>query len=49
MKIKGTKDLLFDLSRPFKTDEIQWRAQRVTKDKMGNDVAMMLALSLIHI
>ena len=43
MKLKQTSDLLFELAKPFKTDEIEWRAQRVAKDKMGNDVAMMLA------
>ena len=41
--VKSTSDLLFALSKPFKTDEIKWRAQRVTKDKAGNNVAMMLA------
>ena len=42
-KKREVSDLLFALSRPFKTDQIKWRAQRVSKDKAGNSVAMMLA------
>ena len=48
MKLKQTSDLLFELAKPFKTDEIEWRAQRVAKDKMGNDVAMMLAYVTVN-
>ncbi len=46
-KVK-TDDLLFKLSRPFPTDSIEWRAQRVSKDKMGNNVAMMLAYVTVN-
>ena len=48
MKLKQTSDILFDLAKPFKTDQIEWRAQRVAKDKMGNDVAMMLAYVTVN-
>ena len=47
-KVTSTEDLLFLLSRPFPTDSIEWRAQRVSKDKMGNNVAMMLAYVTVN-
>ena len=32
MKLKQASDILFELAKPFKTDQIEWRAQRVAKD-----------------
>jgi hypothetical protein len=45
---KTSQDLLFELSKPFRRDDIEWRAQRVSKDKMGNNVAMMLCYVTVN-
>ena len=43
-KIKTTEDIMFELSKPFPKEEIQWRVQRLTKDGTSG-----LALAYVNV
>jgi hypothetical protein len=43
-KVKTTEDIMFELSKPFPREEIQWRVQRLTKDGTSG-----LALAYVNV